>query len=211
MSASNHAQRERLELSDLLDSVGADAPTLCEGWTTRDLAAHLVVREARPDAALGVAGGPLSGWTDRVTKAEAQKDYSTIVEKVRTGPPLLSVFSILGAAGLVNLVEYVVHHEDVLRAQPNWQPRQLPDDLGDELWSKVSMPARRALRGAKSGVRFIRTDGSRGALVAHEGEPWVTVTGSALELLMIAFGRHVVDVTVDGDEAAVEKFRAQYL
>ena len=211
MSASDHAQRERLELSDLLDEVGPDAPTLCAGWKARDLAAHLVVREARPDAALGVAGGPFAGWTDRVTKSEAQKDYSSIVEKVRTGPPMLSVFSLPGAAGMVNLVEYVVHHEDVLRAQPNWQARELPADLGDELWSKVSMPARRTFRNAKGGVRFIRTDGSRGALVASEGEPFVTVTGSALELLMLAFGRSKADVTVDGDADAVDHFRTHYL
>lgn len=36
---------------------GPDAPTLGAGWKTRDLAAHLVVRESRPDAAAGVIGG----------------------------------------------------------------------------------------------------------------------------------------------------------
>ena len=45
---STHAKRERLLLADLLETAGPDAPTLCEGWTTRDLAAHVVVRERRP-------------------------------------------------------------------------------------------------------------------------------------------------------------------
>src|SRR5262249_52743320 len=36
---------ERAELCDLLDELGPDAPTLLDGWTTRDLAAHLVLRE----------------------------------------------------------------------------------------------------------------------------------------------------------------------
>ena len=211
MSASDHAHRERLELADLLDAVGPDAPTLCEGWTARDLAAHLVVREARPDAALGVAGGPLAGWTARVTEGEARKDYSSIVQKVRSGPPLLSVFSIPGMAAKVNLVEYVIHHEDVIRGQEGWTARQLPADLSDELWSKVSMAAKRRFSKAKGGVRIIRTDGSRGALVAHEGEPMVVVSGSALEILMLSFGRHKVDVTVDGDGEAIEEFRSHYL
>lgn len=211
MSASDHAQRERLELSDLLDVVGPDAPTLCEGWTTRDLAAHLVVRESRPDALLGISGGPAAGWTDRVTQGEAQKDYSQIVQKVRTGPPTLSLFALPGAAGLVNLAEYVIHHEDVLRAQPGWQARELPADLSDDLWSKVSTPARRTFRHAKVGVRLIRTDASRGALVAHDAEPMVTVSGSALEILMLAYGRRIADVTVDGDATAVDQFREQYL
>ena len=36
-------------LCDLFEEVGPDAPTLCGDWTTRDLAAHLVMRERRPD------------------------------------------------------------------------------------------------------------------------------------------------------------------
>ena len=41
----NYAQIERQELCDLFESVGPDHPTLCEGWTAADLAAHLVLRE----------------------------------------------------------------------------------------------------------------------------------------------------------------------
>ena len=46
---------ERAEMCDLFASVGPDAPTLCEGWNTSDLLAHLLVRERRPDAAAGIA------------------------------------------------------------------------------------------------------------------------------------------------------------
>lgn len=51
---STFAKRERLLLADLLETAGPDAPTLCEGWQTRDLAAHVVVRERRADAAGGI-------------------------------------------------------------------------------------------------------------------------------------------------------------
>src|ERR1700743_2358756 len=56
-----YARDERLALCALLDRTGPDAPTLCEGWRTGDLAAHLVLREHRPDAAVGIMGGPLAG------------------------------------------------------------------------------------------------------------------------------------------------------
>ena len=211
MSASDHAHRERAELSDLLEAVGPDAPTLCEGWTTRDLAAHLIVREARPDAAIGVVGGPTAGWTEKVQNREAQNDYEVLVDKVRTGPPLLSVFSLPGAASLMNLIEYVVHHEDVIRAQPGWTARELPDDLSGELWRRLRVPARGAFRHAATGVTLERTDGRGGLGVVRSGEPMVTVRGSALELLMLAFGRRAVDVTVDGDPDAVAAFESAYL
>jgi hypothetical protein len=37
--------QERLELCDLLGELGPSVPTLLEGWTAHDLAAHLVLRE----------------------------------------------------------------------------------------------------------------------------------------------------------------------
>ena len=49
-----------------------DAPTLCEGWKTRDLAAHLVVRERRPDATLGIAVPFLADYTAKVQNKVAQ-------------------------------------------------------------------------------------------------------------------------------------------
>ena len=49
------ARTERAALADLLAQLGPDEPTLCGDWTTRDLAAHLAIRERRPDALPGVA------------------------------------------------------------------------------------------------------------------------------------------------------------
>ena len=128
MSASQHARRERQELAELMLATGPDAPTLCEGWTTRDLAAHLVVREARPDAAAGHRAATAAGWTERVQRAatvgqsvpgaRAQGPHRA-ADAVRCSP-------IPGVDGLANLIEYVVHHEDVLRAQPDWEPRGSP-------------------------------------------------------------------------------------
>ena len=89
-----YARDERLALCALLDEAGPAEPTLCAGWATLDLAAHLVLREHRPDAGLGVLGGPLAGYTRKVQGALARRTpYPRLVETVRSGPPRLSVFT----------------------------------------------------------------------------------------------------------------------
>ena len=211
MSASMHARRERTELAELMLAVGPDAPTLCGGWTTRDLAAHLVVREARPDAGPGIVFAPLSGWTDRLTKAAATRPYPELVRQVRTGPPTLSFFSLPGAEGLGNLIEYVVHHEDVRRAQPGWTPRDLPADLSDELWSRLGQTGRLMYRRVPVGVTLRRTDGPGGQLVVRKGKPLVSLTGTAQELLLRTYGRRAVRVEVAGPPEAVAAFESARL
>src|SRR6201990_929191 len=116
------AQRERAALVEIHRAVGPDAPTLCEGWTTRDLVAHLVVRERRPDALPGLVFGPLASYT-----ARAQNRLSTstkgedLGEWCAWGPPALSLFKILDPVASIH--EMFVHHEDVRRAQTGWEPR----------------------------------------------------------------------------------------
>src|SRR5688500_15114749 len=111
--------RERAQLCLRFDELGPDAPTLCEGWTTADLAAHLVIRERNPVAAPGILLGdkvaPLGRLTDSAMEREKAKGYDRVVERVRTGPPL-GPFRVPGLRTQINLVEYAVHHEDVRRA-----------------------------------------------------------------------------------------------
>jgi hypothetical protein len=45
--------QERRALCDLFEELGADVPTLLNGWTANDLATHLVLRERDLIAALG--------------------------------------------------------------------------------------------------------------------------------------------------------------
>src|ERR1700712_5790296 len=120
------AQTERAALADLLTELGPDAPTLCGDWTTRDLAAHLVVREGRPHAGPGLVVKAFEGCTESVQSSYADRPYGELVELVRTGPGRLSAFSLPGVDKFLNTTEHVVHHEDVRRAQPGWEPRELP-------------------------------------------------------------------------------------
>ena len=65
--ASPPQQAERAALCDLFLRVGPDAPTLCEGWATDDLATHLVIRERKPLSGPGlVMGGAAARMTERI-------------------------------------------------------------------------------------------------------------------------------------------------
>jgi uncharacterized protein (TIGR03085 family) len=204
-----YSPRERLALCALLDETGPDAPTLCAGWTTGDLAAHLVLRERRPDAAAGVLGGPLAGHTARVQRRMRERvPFSDLVQTIRTGPPKLSVLGLPGMDERLNFMEYFVHHEDVRRAVDGWQPRDLADEETDALWQRLKV-ARTLLRKAPVGVELARDDTEPGngailRITAKKATPVVTVIGSPAELVMWATGRtEAANVRFDGTEAAV--------
>jgi uncharacterized protein (TIGR03085 family) len=184
----NLAASERARLSDLLNRVGPDAPTLCEGWTTRDLTAHLVLREGRPDAVLGIVIRPLSGWTARVQKKFAGRDFPDLVDRLRAGPPIWSPFRPRAVGEILNNVEFFVHHEDVRRAGPQWEPRALDAATTALLWKRSTQMAKGVLRSAPGGIELIRSDTGQRHTV-RPGQPMLTLTGAPQELLLYMFGR----------------------
>lgn len=201
---STHAQRERLLLADLLEDAGADAPTLCDGWTARDLAAHVVVRERRSDAAAGIVIPQLAARMERVQREFALKPFEELVQLIRTGPPRMSPFSLKQIDEAANTVEFFVHGEDVRRAQPDWTPRELDGVFADTLWKRLERMARVTGRRSPVGLVLRRPDGQ--TAVAHKGTPVVTVTGEPAELTLFALGRQdAARVETEGDKAAVAK------
>ncbi|WP_244792020.1 TIGR03085 family metal-binding protein [Streptomyces sp. BJ20] len=204
---STHAKRERLLLADLLETAGPEAPTLCEGWTTRDLAAHVVVRERRPDAAGGILVKQLASRLERVTAEFLAKPYDELIGLIRTGPPRFSPFSLKQVDEMSNVIEFYVHAEDVRRAQPDWTPRELDPVFQDALWSRLERSARLMGRGVPTGLVLRRPDGQ--TTVARRGAPVVTVTGQPSELVMFTYGRQgAAKVELDGDENAIARLRA---
>ncbi len=198
----NYAQSERAQLCDLFLEVGPDEPTLCEGWTTRDLAAHLVVRDRRPDAAIGILVPRFAGHTDKLQSAAATKPWEQLVELVRTGPPVTSPVRLGPIDKAFNTIEYFVHHEDVRRAQPKWEPRELDAGLDAELWRTVSRMSKLALRKAPAGVVLALPGGSK--VTAKSSTPSVTITGTAGELVLFTNGRQAhARVELDGPADAV--------
>ncbi|MFF7413113.1 TIGR03085 family metal-binding protein [Streptomyces lydicus] len=207
---STHAKRERLLLADLLESAGPDAPTLCENWTTRELAAHVVVRERRADAAGGILVKPLAARLERVQAEFAARPYEELLRLIRTGPPRLSPFALKPIDEASNTVEFYVHAEDVRRAQPDWAPREPDPVFADALWSRIERMARVLGRKSPVGLVLRRPDGR--TAVAHRGTPVVTVVGEPGELTLFAFGRQdAAHVELDGDKDAVARLMTAQL
>ena len=113
---------ERAGMCDSFEEFGPDAPTLCEGWTTRDLLAHLLVRERRPDAAAGIVVPYLRKHAADVTESIKAESWEDMIKQFRSGPPIWSVWAIPVLGDKVNLAEFFIHHEDIRRAQPEWAP-----------------------------------------------------------------------------------------
>ncbi|MQA34989.1 TIGR03085 family protein [Modestobacter roseus] len=201
------SRSERAALADLLAELGPDQPTRCAGWTTRDLAAHLVVRDRRPDSMPGLAlGGPFRTWTQRVQdRAGTGRDWTELVAAVRSGPPPWLPGAWPVADRLLNSTEMVIHHEDVRRAQPGWSPRELPGEVQDQLWKAVPLLARGREAPRPDGGLMVRrsdvTDGAPGSeRRLRKGTPTTTVVGAPLEVLLWVSGREdvaCVDLTVD--------------
>jgi uncharacterized protein (TIGR03085 family) len=199
------AQRERAALVETMRSVGPDAPTLCGDWTTRDLAAHLVVREGRLDATAGVMVPFLAGYTEKVQRQVTQaNDWDELLDKVASGPPLYSPFKVLDP--VVNMGEMFIHHEDVRRAQSNWEPRPLDDATVKALGRGLPLMARLTLAKAPATVS-LRTPQGKELASAGRG-PGLTITGEPAELLLFISGRDAVRLDFDGEPALVDAVRS---
>ena len=199
----SRAAAQRAAFVDACSQLGPDAPTLCEGWATKDLVAHVYVREHRPDAAAGVLPlGPLSAYTERVMASVLRvHGYDELVDKVRTPPRWLAA---LGLDDAVNTVEFFVHTEDARRANGR-EPRPRDDELERWVWRRLRRQARVMFRRVPAKVRLVPDSAhSIGGdpVEVGKGGAAVEVRGAPTEILLLAFNRkeHArVDVTGDRD------------
>jgi uncharacterized protein (TIGR03085 family) len=198
------AQQERNTLCDLFVELGPDAPTLCEGWVTADLAAHLVVRERRPDSGPGLVWPRLAEYTDKVRRSVRDRtSWETLVETVRRGPPLL----LRPVDGAMNTIEYFIHVEDVRRAQDGWAPRAISPELADALWKRVG-PGGMA---KKVGATIVITSPGRADKQSGTG-PLLTLAADPGELTMFGAGRQrATRVEITGDAALADQLRSARL
>ncbi|GAA2035483.1 TIGR03085 family metal-binding protein [Pseudokineococcus marinus] len=200
MATMTPSASERAVLVEELGRCGPDAPTLCAGWTARDLAAHLVVRERRPDAALGIVVTPLAGHGERVRAAVAARPFDVLLDLVASGPPRLSPFALPGVETAVNTGEHFVHAEDVRRAgDAPAEPRALPAAVRRALWGGLRGRARLLYRRSPVGVVLETPEGRVVARRAPEGAGTVVLRGDVGEVLLHSFGREAVArVEVEG-------------
>ena len=205
MTRDNVAARIRRTLCDTLLSVGPDAPTACEGWTTRDLAGHLVVRETRPDAAAGILVKSAAAYGDRIRQRVAARDWNALVDQVRSGPPRLSPMRLPTVDDVTNTIEYFVHLEDVRRARPDWDVVANEPFVDDALFKALRRGARLFARKSPVGL-VLRTPG-RDDVVARSAEPRVVIRGPVGEIVLYLYGR-TARVEFEGPTEAIERLQA---
>jgi uncharacterized protein (TIGR03085 family) len=193
--------RERAELTDLFVAKGPDAPTLCEGWSTLDLAAHLVIRETDPRSGLAILGGDRFATLERklMDRARAQ-GYERLVERLRSGPPAVP-WRVPGLRPLLNFNEWFVHHEDVRRANGEG-PRTDRPDLDEALWTNVGRMGRLMLRRVKGTGVALEAPGF-GEVPARGDGPAVRIVGGPQELTLYLSGRRsAARVEISGPDDA---------
>lgn len=206
------AKSERAALCHLFDEVGPDAPTLCEGWSTHDLAAHLWIRETDPVGATAIVAKPLAGLLERrMAEVKSRWEFTELVDKVRNGPARFSVFAIPGVDEPANATEFFVHHEDVRRGGDTPRlPRELGEDVEDWMWRRLKLLARAFYRRASIGVVLERLgsvteDGTPDTIRAANGSTIVTLVGPPGELLLFSHGRGSrTEVKLVGEPEAID-------
>jgi uncharacterized protein (TIGR03085 family) len=199
-------RRERHGLCDTALAVGPDAPTLCGGWDARDLVAHLLVRENSVLGAAGITFSPMAGLTERAMERAARAPFPEMVEKLRD--PGLTFYRLPVVERVTNTLEYFVHHEDLRRAQPGWESRDLPTSDEDELWKLLPGSARLSTRETDVPIVVRRSDRPGKEATVRRGADPVVVTGKPSEVVLFFFGRdRLRDVTFDGPPEAVSRLR----
>lgn len=202
---SHLARLARDQLCETFVAVGPDAPTLCSPWRTAELAAHLVIRDRRPDLAGGTWVPLLASRTEEGIASYAAKPWSELVDLVREGPPVWSPARVASIDDVVNFVEFFIHHEDVLRGDEQVGPRREVSVREQKaLWKTLKRMGKIFFRRSPVGVVLERPGGK--TLTVRGGTELGTVIlrGEPTELVLAAYGRRrVADLEVTGAPEAV--------
>lgn len=200
---------ERQALAETLRITDPHAPTLCAGWDVQRLLAHLVVRESEPitvlkDVLARQPPGAEPGLTRLVDAASTPAGYQALVDRLAAGPGRWSPRRLVDQQ--FNLVEYIIHHEDIRRAGPgSVEPRALSADVQDAAWKSLGLLARLGLRKCPVGVTLTTPTGA--AQVAKKGSTGVTLSGDPVELALYLSGRRDhARVQLTGPDAPLEQF-----
>jgi uncharacterized protein (TIGR03083 family) len=193
------ARCEREDFADLLAGLTPEqwaSPSLCAGWTVRDVAAHCVSFEGLSPRELAVRFVKGRLQTDRINAIAvddlADRSPEQIIEAFRdnTEPHGLAA----GFGGRIALTDNMIHHQDIRR--PLGLARTIPlNRLGVALDFVRYAPTIRGAWRAR-GVQLVATDLDW----SHGKGPQVHGTGEAL--LMIMAGRPDALAELDGPGVA---------
>ena len=182
----------RTRLAEVLSALGGDAPTLCEGWRTRHLAAHLVLRQSDPLYALAALAPALADRAEAQVQtlggtADDESGFASLVARVAGGGPTWSPLHLAGDRA--ELLELVVHTLDATRGAGR-SDLDLEPELAEAVWARLVRGAPLLLRHVPVGVVLVQPDGPRAR--AHRpraGTGTVVVRGPLPDLALYCFGR----------------------
>lgn len=207
-------QLERTRLIDRLAEVGPDAPTLCEGWQARDLLMHLIKREIIPHAVVG------SWMPTRIGEAASEKlahvedaSWEELLDIFTSGRQSLSPLRIGAIDSFVNTLEYVIHTEDINRAQTPPIEEAYSDDEQKHIFARLGAMAQVIFARSPVTVRLnAGTFGTKEMFISKRNDSAVTITGEPIELALFCFGRDdAATVGFEGDESDIEAMKASRL
>jgi uncharacterized protein (TIGR03083 family) len=195
---------EYLALTAALEEAGPaawDAPSLCVGWRTREVVAHMTM-PARYDgpafmAELAAAGGDFTRLSDTVAARDGALPAATLLDDLRS--PVLHAWQPPGGGMQGALTHCVIHALDITEAVP--LDRRVPDDRMRAVLGAIEAGGGSDLFGADlTGVELRADDldwsyGS-GALV----------TGPAQVLALVLCGRAVPAGRLGGEVGARDRF-----
>lgn len=204
------SEAERHALAATFREVGPDAATLCEGWRSRDLLAHLELRERAPwQLALDARSKPRPGEEPRQSalahRASTPAGFAELVDAFEAAEGRRPVRALKDRA---NLLEHVVHHEDLRRAGGSPAPaRTLPSAMQAAIFAQLGTFARLGLRRSPTGVVLVDTVGGR-RVVARRAADSVAMAGTPVDLALAVMGRiERADVELTGAPAEVAALR----
>lgn len=155
-----HIDAERAWLADFLCMLPEDGwqhPSLCTGWTVRDVAAHLTLAQARVGDLLGPAAR--AGFRyDRFIRDTALRNPATHEEIVATLRGFLgSRRRVAFITDLEPLIDILVHNQDI--ALPLGVDHPMPADAAAAAADRVLSTPRPLRRWTPPrGVRLVATD-----------------------------------------------------
>ena len=201
---------ERRGLADLLETLTAEqwaTPSLCAGWTVKDVVAHVMVG---PTASTGevlramlLARGRFHVANDRLVRNRSSLTTAQLVEVLRDRAD--SRFRPPGHDSSAPLTDLLVHRQDVLL------PLGLPDDRPQGPWG----PALDLLLGPKAtagfvprgrpALTYVATDLDR----AHGRGPTVEAPAAALALALVRRTARLGELDGPGADALRSWARAE--
>jgi uncharacterized protein (TIGR03083 family) len=189
------ARAERADLADFLATLTPqqwDTPSLCAGWTVKDVAAHMISYEE-----LGTVG-----LLKRFVKGRIVRANQVGVDEFRALSPqqLLEFLGnhlqpqglTAGFGGMIALVDGTIHHQDIRRSLD--KPRTVPEDRLKRVLDLVPNNPRLGARRFIKGLRLRATDIDW----AHGRGPEVSGPGEALLMAMAGRPASVADLTGPG-------------